>query len=36
MINELQSAKESFQGVQNLIREFDIKLVNLARNRRKQ
>ena len=31
MINVLQSAKENCQGMQDLIREFDIKFVNLAK-----
>ena len=31
MINELQSVKEDCQGMQDLIREFDIKFVNLAK-----
>ena len=32
MINELQSVKENCQGMQDLMREFDIKYVNLAKN----
>ena len=31
MINVLQSVKENCQGMQDLIREFDIKFVNLAK-----
>ena len=31
MINVLQSVKENCQGMQDLIREFDIKIVNLAK-----
>ena len=31
MINELQSVKENCQRMQDLIREFDIKSVNLAK-----
>ena len=37
MINELQSIKENCLGMQDLIREFDIKFVNLAKkSQRKQ
>ena len=31
MINELQLIKENSQGMQDLTREFDIKIVNLAK-----
>ena len=31
MINELQSVKENCQGMQDLIRKFDIKFVNLGK-----
>ena len=31
MINELQSVKENCQGMQDLIREFDIKFVDMAK-----
>ena len=31
MINVLQSVKENCKGMQDLIREFDIKFVNLAK-----
>ena len=31
MINVLQSVQENCQGMQDLIREFDIKFVNLAK-----
>ena len=31
MINVLQSLKENCKGMQDLIREFDIKFVNLAK-----
>ena len=31
MSNVLQSVKENCQGMQDLIREFDIKFVNLAK-----
>ena len=31
MINVLQSVKEKCHGMQDLIREFDIKFVNLAK-----
>ena len=30
MVNELQSVKENCQGIQDLIREFEIKFTNLA------
>ena len=33
MINELQSVKENCQGMQDLIRKFDIKFVNLAKKK---
>ena len=37
MINELQSIKENCLGMQDLIRKFDIKFVNLAKkSQRKQ
>ena len=31
MINVLQSVKENCQGMRDIIREFDIKFVNLAK-----
>ena len=35
MINELQSVKENCQEMQDLIREFDIKFVNLVEKLKK-
>ena len=36
MINELQSViKENYQRMQDLIREFDIKFVNLSKKSKK-
>ena len=35
MTNELQSVKENCQRMQDLIRKFDIKLVNLAKKPKK-
>ena len=36
MIKELQSVKENCQGMQGLIRKFDIKFVNLAKKNPKE
>ena len=35
MINEMQSVKKNCQGMQVLIREFDIKFVDLIKKKKK-
>ena len=36
MINEMQSVKKNCQGMQVLIREFDIKFVDLIKKKKTQ